>query len=86
MVTKSLGKSADSEEYKAKQAHVELAARMKKRDPANAPNVGDRGALIAIWSALRMLISWFACSTVYFRSESEGDPGVRTLRVSDLRA
>jgi DNA polymerase delta subunit 1 len=51
VVTKSLGKSADSEEYKAKQAHVELAARMKKRDPANAPNVGDRVPYIFVQKA-----------------------------------
>ena len=28
--------------YKAKQAHVELAMRMRKRDPGTAPNMGDR--------------------------------------------
>lgn len=28
--------------YQAKQAHVELAEKMKKRDKGNAPNIGDR--------------------------------------------
>ncbi len=42
VITKSLGKGAESEDYVAKQAHVELAMRMKKRDPGTAPSVGDR--------------------------------------------
>lgn len=29
-------------QYKARLAHVELAEKMRKRDPANAPNIGDR--------------------------------------------
>lgn len=48
VITKSLGKSADSEGYTAKQAHVELAMRMKKRDPGTAPNVGDRVPYVII--------------------------------------
>jgi DNA polymerase delta subunit 1 len=51
VITKSLGKSADSADYKAKQAHVELAARMKKRDPGSAPAVGDRVAYVLIQTA-----------------------------------
>jgi DNA polymerase delta subunit 1 len=42
VITKSLAKSADDDGYKAKQAHVELAMRMKKRDPGTAPQMGDR--------------------------------------------
>ncbi len=42
VITKSLGKGAESEDYAAKQAHVELAMRMKKRDSGTAPSVGDR--------------------------------------------
>lgn len=38
VITKELTKN----EYAAKQAHVELAAKMKKRDPGNAPKLGDR--------------------------------------------
>lgn len=38
VITKELTKH----EYTAKQAHVELAAKMKKRDPGNAPKLGDR--------------------------------------------
>lgn len=38
VITKELTKT----EYSAKQAHVELAAKMKKRDPGTAPKLGDR--------------------------------------------
>ena len=38
VITKELAKS----DYAAKQAHVELAAKMKKRDPGTAPKLGDR--------------------------------------------
>ena len=48
MESQALGKSADAEDYKAKQAHVELAARMKARDPGSAPSVGDRVAYVII--------------------------------------
>lgn len=51
VITKSLGKSADDADYSAKQAHVELAMRMKKRDPGSAPNVGDRVAYVIIKAA-----------------------------------
>mmetsp|Transcript_75821 Transcript_75821/g.158059 ORF Transcript_75821/g.158059 Transcript_75821/m.158059 type:complete len:1056 (+) Transcript_75821:103-3270(+) len=42
VITKSLGKGANAEDYAAKQAHVELAERMRARDPATAPGSGDR--------------------------------------------
>ncbi|KAM3570512.1 hypothetical protein VYU27_007436, partial [Nannochloropsis oceanica] len=48
VITKALGKSADESGYAAKQAHVELAMRMKKRDAGTAPNVGDRVAYVII--------------------------------------
>jgi len=51
VITKSLGKSADDADYSSKQAHVELAMRMKKRDPGTAPNVGDRVAYVIIQAA-----------------------------------
>ncbi|GBP55662.1 DNA polymerase delta catalytic subunit [Eumeta japonica] len=38
VITKELTKN----EYAAKQAHVELANKMKKRDPGTAPKLGDR--------------------------------------------
>ncbi|CAM9492035.1 unnamed protein product, partial [Phaeothamnion confervicola] len=38
VITKSLGKSADSTGYAAKQAHVVLAERMRARDAGSAPN------------------------------------------------
>uniref|UniRef100_T1JE16 DNA polymerase n=1 Tax=Strigamia maritima TaxID=126957 RepID=T1JE16_STRMM len=40
VITKELTKTDG--DYKAKQAHVELAHRMKKRDAGSAPNLGDR--------------------------------------------
>jgi DNA polymerase delta subunit 1 len=51
VITKALGKSADSSEYSNKQAHVELAERMRQRDPSSAPVVGDRVAYVIIKGA-----------------------------------
>ena len=51
VITKSLAKSADDEGYKAKQAHVELAMRMRKRDPGSAPSMGDRVPYVFIQGA-----------------------------------
>lgn len=51
VITKALGKGADSDDYKAKQAHVELAERMRKRDPGSAPAVGDRVPYVIIEGA-----------------------------------
>jgi len=51
VISKSLAKSADDTGYTAKQAHVELAMRMKKRDPGSAPNVGDRVPYVIIQAA-----------------------------------
>lgn len=42
VISKSLGKGANPEDYGSKQAHVELAERMRKRDPTSAPGSGDR--------------------------------------------
>ena len=42
VITKALTKTSDQYAAGNKQAHVELAARIKKRDPGLAPNVGDR--------------------------------------------
>lgn len=46
VITKALSKAG--EDYAGKQAHVELAGRMKKRDAATAPNLGDRVAYVII--------------------------------------
>lgn len=56
VITKSLNKGAEyalglggkKEDYKVKQAHVELAARMKARDPGSAPQLGDRVPYVII--------------------------------------
>jgi len=56
VITKSLNKGAEyvlglggkKDDYKIKQAHVELAARMKKRDPGSAPQMGDRVPYVII--------------------------------------
>ncbi|KAL2152078.1 hypothetical protein VTH82DRAFT_5262 [Thermothelomyces myriococcoides] len=47
VITKALTK----EDYAAKQAHVELAQRMKKRDPGSAPSLGDRVAYVMVKGA-----------------------------------
>ena len=44
VITKALSKS----DYTAKQAHVELAERMRKRDIGSAPTLGDRVAYVII--------------------------------------
>ena len=44
-------KTADSRDYKAKQAHVELAKRMKQRDAGTAPVMGDRVPYVIIKAA-----------------------------------
>eukprot|EP01098_Paradermamoeba_levis_P015839 TRINITY_DN8274_c0_g2_i1.p1 TRINITY_DN8274_c0_g2~~TRINITY_DN8274_c0_g2_i1.p1 ORF type:complete len:1057 (+),score=317.15 TRINITY_DN8274_c0_g2_i1:150-3320(+) len=49
VITKALSKSGD--EYSAKQAHVELAERMRKRDPGTAPVIGDRVPYVIIRSS-----------------------------------
>lgn len=47
VITKELSKS----DYAAKQAHVELANKMKKRDPGTAPKLGDRVPYVIISAA-----------------------------------
>ena len=49
VITKGLTQDADS--YDNKAAHVELAKRMKERDPATAPVVGDRVPYVIIKAA-----------------------------------
>lgn len=46
VITKAL--SGTSADYKGKQAHVELAERMRERDPGSAPVVGDRVPYVII--------------------------------------
>ncbi|KAK5278014.1 DNA-directed DNA polymerase delta, partial [Cryomyces antarcticus] len=47
VITKALTKN----DYAAKQAHVELAERMKKRDAGSAPALGDRVAYVIVKGA-----------------------------------
>ncbi|KAG7002418.1 DNA polymerase delta catalytic subunit [Physcia stellaris] len=47
VITKALAKA----DYTAKQAHVELAERMKKRDAGSAPTLGDRVAYVIVKGA-----------------------------------
>ncbi len=47
VITKQLSR----QDYAAKQPHVELADRMRKRDPGSAPTVGDRVAYVIIKTA-----------------------------------
>ncbi|KAK2753152.1 DNA-directed DNA polymerase delta [Arachnomyces sp. PD_36] len=47
VITKALSKA----DYSAKQAHVELAERMRKRDAGSAPTLGDRVAYVIVKGA-----------------------------------
>ncbi|KAL8791764.1 MAG: hypothetical protein Q9195_005640 [Heterodermia aff. obscurata] len=47
VITKALSKA----DYTSKQAHVELAERMKKRDAGSAPTLGDRVAYVIVKGA-----------------------------------
>ncbi len=49
VITKALSK--EGKDYANKQAHVELAERMKKRDPHTAPNIGDRVPYVIVKAA-----------------------------------
>nr|GMC85983.1 DNA polymerase delta catalytic subunit [Ipomoea batatas] len=49
VITKGLTKTGD--DYEVKAAHVELAERMRKRDPATAPNMGDRVPYVIVKAA-----------------------------------
>eukprot|EP00796_Vickermania_ingenoplastis_P004443 gene4443-3242_t len=46
VITKAFSKS--EEQYAATQAHVELVKRMRLRDPASAPTIGDRVAYVLV--------------------------------------
>jgi DNA polymerase delta subunit 1 len=46
VISKELTKT--DAEYANKQAHVELANKMRKRDPGSAPNLGDRVPYVII--------------------------------------
>lgn len=47
----SKGAAKKDNQYKGKQAHVELALRMRKRDAGSAPTLGDRVAYVIIKGA-----------------------------------
>ncbi|XP_003465533.2 DNA polymerase delta catalytic subunit isoform X1 [Cavia porcellus] len=49
VITKELTRAAA--DYSGKQAHVELAERMRKRDPGSAPSLGDRVPYVIIGAA-----------------------------------
>lgn len=46
VITKELSKT--DKEYAGKQAHVELASKMRKRDPGSAPQLGDRVPFVIV--------------------------------------
>lgn len=49
--TKKQALAQEAEDYKVRSAHVELAAKMRKRDAATAPAVGDRVAYVIVKGA-----------------------------------
>lgn len=59
VITKGLTKTA--EKYENKSAHSELAERMRKRDPATAPNVGDRVPYVIIKGAKGARVRKLGC-------------------------
>jgi DNA polymerase elongation subunit (family B) len=94
VITKALAKSGTNSrlydrsflrlaiDYAAKQAHVELAERMRKRDAGSAPALGDRVAYVIVQSTkgshglakfLPRLIRLFRCR------------GLRKVGGSDIR-
>lgn len=69
VISKALSKSG--EDYAAKQAHVELAERMKKRDAGSAPALGDRVAYVIV-KAMKgtiLLICLFLGAAAYEKAE-----------------
>lgn len=52
VITKGLGKRTEENDkegkYAVKSAHVELANKMRERDEASAPTVGDRVAYVMV--------------------------------------
>ena len=52
------GLTQEAEDYKTKAAHVELAEKMKKRDPATAPAVGDRVPYVIIKVGAGIALEW----------------------------
>ncbi|GLE05294.1 hypothetical protein PINS_up014307 [Pythium insidiosum] len=48
VITKGLKKTVDQDDYKVKQAHTELAERMRKRDSGSAPALGERIAYVIV--------------------------------------
>jgi len=51
VISKSLGKGCNAEDYAMKLAHVELAEKLKKRDPSTAPGTGDRVPYVILQAA-----------------------------------
>ena len=66
-VVRAQALTKDDTAYKAQQAHVELAKKMRKRDPATAPTIGDRVAYVIIKARppQRMPASYKALQTAW---------------------
>ena len=56
------GLTQDAEGYKVKAAHVELAEKMRKRDPVTAPTVGDRVPYVIIKVPFPQLTMGLLCA------------------------
>lgn len=50
IISKSLGRGGEASDYSNKQAHVELMLRMRERNPATAPQGGDRVPYVIVKS------------------------------------
>lgn len=65
------GLTKDDTGYAMKMGHVELAKKMRKRDPATAPTIGDRVAYVH----LKVSGMLFSCDTDSFMCLPGGPPG-----------
>ncbi len=75
VITKALAKS----DYAVKQAHVELADRMRQRDAGSAPALGDRVAC-KLKSSLRQSLAQMLTYILVCRCDHQGDQGREGVR------
>ena len=71
VISKELSKKDD--DYKSKMAHVELANRMKKRDPGSAPTLGDRVPYVIIAASAKTPAYMKSEGTIVLYIKNDGD-------------
>merc|ERR1712059_176260 len=83
VITKELTKT--DKEYAAKQAHVELANKMRKRDAGNAPKLGDRVPYVII-AASKGTPAYAKAESVLLKGEHTMTKTMVTSKVGALAA